>query len=117
MEDEEIELKKFYKEQLTQKQREFLLKHKEEIGFDESLIDTISLKEATSLIGIFLKCKEQKKKMIDDNKRKIQNNYKELLNNKFFENQNNELSLLERIDRNIEIIMKKLNVEGETNHE
>ena len=84
-------LTKFYTEEVSEKQKSFLLKHKDDIGFNEKFIDEISSKEASSLIGNFIKCKELKRKMIEDNKKKVQDNNKELLNNKFFENQNKEL--------------------------
>ena len=113
MTENEEDLTKYYKEKITEKQREFLLKHNEDMGFDKKFIDEISSKEASSIIGNFIKCKEIKRKMIEENKKKIQKNYKELLNNRFFENQNKEIELLKKIDNSIDILIKEIKLEGE----
>ena len=110
MTENEEDLTKYYKEKITEKQREFLLKHNEDMGFDKKFIAS---KEASSIIGNFIKCKEIKRKMIEENKKKIQQNYKELLNNRFFENQNKEIELLKKIDNSIDILIKEIKLEGE----
>ena len=46
MTENEEDLTKYYKEKITEKQREFLLKHNEDMGFDKKFIDEISSKEA-----------------------------------------------------------------------
>ena len=51
--------------------------------------------------------------MIEENKKKIQKNYKELLNNRFFENQSKEIELLKKIDNSIDILIKEIKLEGE----